>query len=88
MFFELVENHLEGAYDVVIVVDAPDDVRLARLTRDRGMPEEAARARMAVQATREDRLEAADFVVDNSSGLEDLEGVVDALWLELAAAAG
>lgn len=84
----LVENHLEGAYDVVIVVDAPDDVRLARLVGVRGMPEDDARARMAAQASREDRLEAADFVVDNSGELHDLESVVDGLWQELAAAAG
>lgn len=83
----LVENHLEGAYDVVIVVDAPDDVRLDRLLRVRGMPEEDARARMAAQVSREDRLEAADFVVDNSGALDDLEGLVDALWQELSVAA-
>ncbi len=35
----LVENHLEGAYDVVLVVDAPDDVRIARLTGPRGLTE-------------------------------------------------
>ena len=65
----LVENHLEGAYDVVLVVDAPDDVRIARLTGPRGLTESDVRARMAAQATREDRLEAADFVVDNSGDL-------------------
>ena len=52
------------------------------------MSEDDARARIAAQATREDRLAAADFVVDNAADLADLEGVVDALWQELAAAAG
>ena len=83
----LVENHLEGAYDVVIVVDTPDDVRLARLIRDRGMSEEDALARMAAQASRADRLEAADYVVDNAGGRADLGAAVDDLWLELSAAA-
>lgn len=83
----LVENHLEGAYDVVLVVDAPDDVRIARLTGPRGLTESDVRARMAAQATREDRLEAADFVVDNSGDLARLEERVDEVWAQLAAAA-
>lgn len=82
----LVENHLEGAYDVVLVVDAPDDVRLARVMGARGLSEADVRARMAAQATREDRLEAADFVLVNSGDLTDLATQVDGVWAELRAA--
>lgn len=84
----LVEQGMEGAFDRVIVVDCPDDVRLDRLVRLRGMSEADARARMAAQASRERRLAVADFVVDNSGTPEGLDRAVDALWRELVAAAG
>ncbi len=83
----LVENRLEAGYDVVVVVDAPEDVRLARLSRDRGMAEAEARSRMEAQASREERLEVADFVIDNSGDLEDLVAIVEELWGDLRAAA-
>lgn len=81
----LVENGLGALYDLVLVVDAADDVRIDRLTRLRGMTEDEARARMAAQARREDRLAAADVVIDNSGGLETLAARVDEVWRELAA---
>ncbi len=83
----LVENALAGDFDVVVVVDAPDDVRLDRLVRVRGMSEVDARARMAAQAGREQRLAAADRVIDNSGTLGDLAAGVDALWAALSARA-
>lgn len=52
----LAENGLQGLFDQVVVVDADEQVRLARLVELRGMAEEEARARMAAQATREQRL--------------------------------
>lgn len=79
----LVEAGLAGGFDIVVVVDAPDDVRLARLTRHRGMSDQDARARMAAQATREERLARADHVVRNDGTLNDLEERVDALWAVL-----
>ncbi len=84
----LVENRLDGAYDIVVVVDAPDDVRLERLRESRGMDETAARARMGAQASPQERLEVADFVIDNSGDLTDLAAVVGELWRDLAEAAG
>ncbi|WP_165984024.1 dephospho-CoA kinase [Streptomyces sp. YIM 98790] len=83
----LVENGLGRHFDVVVVVDAPDEVRMERLTRVRGMTEEDARARMAAQATREQRLAAADFTVDNSGTLEELDVRVEKLWERLCARA-
>lgn len=61
----LVETGRDG-YDLVVVVDAPDDVREARLVADRRMSPADAQARMAQQATRQQRLAAADVVIDNS----------------------
>ena len=71
-----------GRHDVagVIVVDTPVDVAVRRLVEQRGMSEEDARARMANQASREERLARADVVVDNSGSLADLEAEVDTAW--------
>jgi dephospho-CoA kinase len=79
----LVENNLAADFDLVVVVDAPDEERVTRLTERRGMSVKDARARMAAQAAREERLDAADIVLDNSGSTEDLLGAVDELWLRL-----
>ncbi|MFJ9947416.1 dephospho-CoA kinase [Kitasatospora sp. NPDC091207] len=79
----LVENGLAPLYDLVLVVDAEDAVRIDRLVRLRGMTEQEARARMAAQATRADRLAVAGLVIDNSGPLEALPPRVDEVWGEL-----
>jgi len=81
----LVEAGLAGSYEVVIVVLAPAETRLARLVRDRGMSEAEARSRMAAQATDEQRRAVADIVIDNDGTLDDLRAAVDALWPRLSA---
>jgi dephospho-CoA kinase len=83
----LTENDLAGMYDTVVVVDAPVETQVARLVGARGMTEEAARARIAAQATRERRRAVADHVIDNSGPLDALSAQVDALWSELSAKA-
>ncbi|MBC6462751.1 dephospho-CoA kinase [Actinomadura sp. HBU206391] len=79
----LVENGLAGMHDVVVVVDVPVEVQVERLTARRGMTEGDARARIAAQASREQRRAVATHVIDNSGSLEDLHKQVDALWAEL-----
>jgi dephospho-CoA kinase len=79
----LAENGLAPLYDLVIVVDAAPETQLDRLVRLRGMTEEDARARMAVQAPREKRLEIADVVIDNDIPLEELERRVREVWADL-----
>ncbi|HEY2330480.1 MAG TPA: dephospho-CoA kinase [Acidimicrobiales bacterium] len=64
----------------IILVDAPVDVALIRLTDIRGMSEADARARMASQLPREQRLAEADFVIDNRGGLDGLDGPVAQAW--------
>lgn len=64
----------------VVVVDTPPEVAVSRLVRDRGMKAAEIEARMAAQATREDRLALADVVIDNSGSSEDLVGEVDRAW--------
>jgi dephospho-CoA kinase len=76
----LVETGQGSDFHLVVVVDAPDDVRMARMLEHRGMTAEDARARMAAQASRDDRLAAADVVLDNSGSVDGLLAQVDALW--------
>lgn len=76
----LVEAGLAGAFDVVVVVDAPVEAQLARLTEQRGMDREDAEARIAAQATREQRRAVADHVIVNDGSLADLERRVAELW--------
>lgn len=64
----------------VIVVDLDPDTALQRLVDQRGMDPADARARIAAQASREDRLALADFVVDNSGTPADLERELDRAW--------
>ncbi|QXJ25469.1 dephospho-CoA kinase [Actinomadura graeca] len=81
----LAENGLASMYDEVVVVEAPEETRLRRLASRRGMTEEDARARMANQATSEERRAIATRVIDNSGTLDDLKAQVDALWKALTA---
>ncbi|MCW8219595.1 MULTISPECIES: dephospho-CoA kinase [Streptomyces] len=83
----LAENGLAPLYDLVVVVDAAPETQLDRLVRLRGMTERDARARMAAQATREQRLAVADLVVDNDGPLDDLEPQVRRIWADLTARA-
>ena len=78
----LVENGLTG-FDVVVVVDASEEIELSRLLGGRGMTETDARARIAAQATREQRRAAADVVIDNDGDLAALTTQVDRLWADL-----
>ncbi len=72
----------------VIVVDAPPEVALRRLVESRGMTVEQARARMAVQSSRDERLALADFVIDNSGDRAHLEAEVDRAWTWVQGLAG
>ncbi|MGI5399724.1 dephospho-CoA kinase [Streptomyces sp. CA-135486] len=80
----LTENNLAGLYDLVVVVDASPGTQLDRLVGLRGMAESEARARMAAQATREQRRAIADLVIDNDGPLEQLEPQVRKVWAELS----
>ncbi|MFI7679014.1 dephospho-CoA kinase [Actinophytocola sp. NPDC049390] len=78
----LVENHLGPAYHLVLVVDAPEEERVHRVVRDRGMSEQDARARITAQATEEARRAAADVWLDNGGSPDEVLAVVDALWAD------
>lgn len=76
----LVEMGAAAACDVVIVVDAPEELQVARMVEDRGMSEADARARIAAQASREQRNAAADVLIENTGTREQLSARVDEVW--------
>jgi len=81
----LVETGQAGHFDVLVVVDAPAECRVARLVEQRGLSREEAWSRLEAQAADEERLEVADIVLDGSGPVADLEAQVDALWERWAA---
>ena len=80
----LVETGGAGSYDLVVVVEADEETRIARLVQ-RGLTAEDARARIAAQATDDQRRAVADVVLDNSGPLEALTAQVDRFWAERVA---
>ncbi|MBV9383142.1 MAG: dephospho-CoA kinase [Streptosporangiaceae bacterium] len=81
----LAETGRSADFDLVIVVDVPPDVQADRLVRLRGMPPDQAAARIAAQATRDQRLAVADIVINNSGTLAALGQRVDEVWQDLRA---
>ncbi|GAA3305224.1 dephospho-CoA kinase [Glutamicibacter nicotianae] len=82
----LVESGQADRFDAVIVVQAPHDERIRRMVQDRGWSRDDAEARMAAQATDEQRAAVADYLLDNSGSLEELEAQVASLYRQLAPA--
>jgi dephospho-CoA kinase len=82
----IVEAGIADRYDVVVVVDSPVELQIDRLTRLRGMAGDDARARIAAQASREQRLAIADHVIVNDGDLSRLDAAVGAVWTQLSGA--
>ncbi|MDP9094719.1 MAG: dephospho-CoA kinase [Actinomycetota bacterium] len=78
----LVEGNLAAGFDVVVVVEADQRTRIARLLQ-RGMPEQDARARMATQASDEQRRAVAHELINNDGDRETLQAQVEELWPRL-----
>ncbi|MUH44038.1 MAG: dephospho-CoA kinase [Actinobacteria bacterium] len=79
----LAETGRTEAYDVIVVVDAPEDVRIARLLHSKGWDVAAAKDRIAAQSSSAQRLAIADEVVENTGDIAELQIHVDALWERL-----
>jgi dephospho-CoA kinase len=80
----LVETERAGEFDVVIVVDVPMATQVERMVGLRGMTEAEAHARIAAQASREERAAAATYLIDNTGSLEALRARVEEIATELA----
>ena len=79
----LAETGQAASFDAVVVVDVPVETQVERMTGLRGMTEADARARIAAQATREERLAVATYVVDNTGSLDDLRTRVAQVYADL-----
>ncbi|WP_052274273.1 dephospho-CoA kinase [Arthrobacter sp. L77] len=76
----LVETGQAARFHLVVVVDAPDALRIERMVDHRGMGRDDAARRIAAQASRGDRLRAADAVLVNDRGVDELLAATDGLW--------
>jgi dephospho-CoA kinase len=80
----LTETGQAGSFDAVVVVDVPVETQVERMVSLRGMSPEEAQARVDAQASREERLAFATYVVDNTGTLEELRDRVHSVYAELA----
>lgn len=78
----LAEGGGRGRYDAVVTVEAPEELRLDRAV-ERGLDRTQAKARLAAQATGEQRRAVADFVIENTGGLNELRARVEAVYSSL-----
>lgn len=76
----LVETGQQDAFDAVLVVDVPQEVQMDRLMERNSLTREQALARLAAQASREDRLVAADWTIENTGDVEATGRAVRDLW--------
>ncbi|MGB3731203.1 dephospho-CoA kinase [Microbacterium sp.] len=76
----LVEARVDDPWDLIVVADAPADMRAQRMIALRGMTEEDARARLASQVPDDVRRAVADVVIDTSGTIERTIAQTDALW--------
>jgi len=87
----LFEAGLDPEFDAIVLVDAPEQVRLERLVRDRGLDEDEARRMIDAQMPASEKRRRADYVIENEGTLDALEREAEAVWRELrrrAAASG
>lgn len=78
----LAEGGGRGRYDAVVTVEAPEELRLDRAV-ERGLDRGQAKARLAAQATGEQRRAVADLVIENTGGLNELRARVEAVYSSL-----
>jgi dephospho-CoA kinase len=80
----LIETGRANDYDVVVVVDAPESMRIQRLRAAKGWDAATSQARMDAQVGRDERLSHADEILVNDGDLQALMVDVDALWERLS----
>ncbi len=69
--------------DVLVVVTAPETVRIQRAMERKGLSETEVRERMACQLPESDKVEAADFVIENTGSAAELETVAHSVWRQI-----
>ena len=84
----LFEAGLADEFDAIVLVDAPEAERLRRLVQDRGLAPDEARRMIAAQMPSAEKRPQADYLIDNTGTVADLEGSAAAVWHELQRRAG
>jgi dephospho-CoA kinase len=79
----LVETGQQDSFDLVVVVDLDPETQIGRLRERNGYSRIDAESRIAAQASRDERLAAADIVIDNTGSRAELGAQVDRLWTRL-----
>lgn len=79
----LFEVGMEDQFDLVVLVDAPEPLRLERLVRDRGLDPKEARSMIAAQVPSEQKRARADMVIDNTGSVAELQARARSVWDEL-----
>ncbi len=82
----LAESGRADTFDAVVVVDAPPEVQVERMVRDRGWTREEAESRIRAQASREDRLAIATHVIENTGTREDRRERVAEVFADVVSA--
>lgn len=85
----LVESGVDHNFDLVVTVEAGEETQVARMVASRGLSEKEARKRLKAQASKDARIARADYTLDSSGTVEQLQAQVDVLWhkiIELAKA--
>lgn len=84
----LFEAGLDRRFDMIVLIDAPEAVRLERLVAGRGLDREEATAMLAAQAPSAGKRARADYVIDNDAGLDELTDRAEQVWAEIRARVG
>lgn len=79
----LFEVGMADDFDVVVLVDAPEETRLARLVHDRGMDADEARRMIAAQMPSELKRARADVVIENTGTRGDLQDRARDVWRDM-----
>lgn len=84
----LAETGQAGKFDAIVVVDVPVELQVQRMVELRGLSRDEAKARIAAQASREERLAVATYVIDNTGTIEDLRDRVAEVFRSLVPTTG
>jgi dephospho-CoA kinase len=80
----LFEAGLADAFDAIVLVDAPEPVRIERLVRERGLPRDEAQAMIAAQMPAAAKRARATIVIENDGTTEELEAKAEQAWAQIS----
>jgi dephospho-CoA kinase len=83
----LFEAGLANEFDMVVLIDAPEAQRVARIIRERGLSRAEAERMVAAQMPAQQKRAPATYVIDNDGTLEDLQVKARDVWSEIARSA-